>query len=253
MKKYILVLALFFFLPLNHVFAQSGYTLDEVSSHDTTDDCWMIFDKDVYDITDYIVAHDRFMDIRSWCGNDMTEDFQTKAGLGRDHKSSTYVMLEDYKIGEVISVTTTPEQTVKPNTTSSVPDTTSTSDAKSVIPVLNNQNPYNFILPFVLTVVLYLATWLLSKSSLSKQIKLFSKKYFNFFWNTVLLLGLIPSVLVGFYMIFSYSFPSLRDINFNFLYWHVELSIIFGTAGVMHLLTRLTLYLVPIRKFLPKI
>ncbi len=240
MKKVLLAFVFFIFMPVSLAIAQTGYTLDEVSKHNSEQDCWMIFEDSVYDITNYIDSHDRFMDIRSWCGNDMTEDFKTKAGEGRDHKPNTYLMLEDYKIGEVIASTPT-EEVVQEN------DSTST-EVK-----LNNDNPYNFILPFVGTVVLYVVTWILSKSSISKSVKLFSKKNFNFFWNTVLLVGLLPSVVVGFYMIFSYSFPSLRDVNFDFLYWHVELSIIFGTVGIMHLLTRLTLYLVPIRKFLPRI
>lgn len=45
-----------------------------------------------------MAEHDRYMDIRDWCGRDMTEDFQTKAGLGKDHKPATYEMLKDYLI-----------------------------------------------------------------------------------------------------------------------------------------------------------
>ena len=85
MKK-ILPILLFFlslFLFLNKVYA---YTLDDVKVHNTSNDCWVVFEQSVYDLTKYLPNHDRFLDIREWCGKDMTEDFVTKDGSGRDHR-----------------------------------------------------------------------------------------------------------------------------------------------------------------------
>jgi hypothetical protein len=83
------------------------------------------------------------------------------------------------------------------------------------------------------TVIIYLIT--------NKFLK---KPTHNAIWNTVLLLGLIPSLGFGTIMIFEYQFPSLRNIiTFDLLYNHVELSVVFGTACVLHFVFRLTSYI----------
>jgi hypothetical protein len=102
--------------------------------------------------------------------------------------------------------------------------------------------PYNFPIPFLVTALLYITTWQLSKSEFAKQNKLFNKIGFNGLWNTILAIALIPSFIFGLVLIMRYRFDRLRDINFDFLYWHVEGSIVMGTIGILHLLTRLKQY-----------
>ncbi len=76
-----------------------GYTASEVATHNTLYDCYVIFETKVYDITNYLAMHDeKFMPIDEWCGKDMTEDFKSKAGEGRDHTGG-YNVLENYEIG----------------------------------------------------------------------------------------------------------------------------------------------------------
>lgn len=107
---------------------------------------------------------------------------------------------------------------------------------------INKELPYNFLIPFLATTLLYLATWQLSKSDIKKKNKIFNKIGFNGFWNTILVIALIPSFVFGIVLIMRYKFNGLRDINFDFLYWHVEGSIVMGTIGILHLLTRLKQY-----------
>ena len=71
----------------------------------------------------------------------------------------------------------------------------------------------------------------------------------KFFWNTVLLLSLIPSVIFGFYLVFQYPFPVLREVNFDFLYWHVEGSMVFGTVCIIHFIERLKIYFAQFNAF----
>ena len=224
MKKLFLMFSILFLsiISFNSVFA---YTVEDVSTHSTASDCWMIYDSNVYDITSYLRSHDRFMDIESWCGEDMTVDFETKAGSGVDHKSSTYSLLEQFKIGSV------------DGEVDIILDTSSQTDT---IVEKKDNNPYNIIIPTLLSILLYWGSYFI-----------YGKKHlkgFNGFWNTLLLLTLlIPSFGFGIYMILRYQFVNLWNIQFDFMYWHVELSIVMGILGISHLVQRLKVYLLQIR------
>ncbi len=74
-------------------------------------------------------------------------------------------------------------------------------------------------------------------------------KKFNAFWNTLLiLLLLIPAFGFGIYMILRYRFPTLWDTSFDFMYWHVELSLVMGILGINHFIQRLKVYLLQLGK-----
>jgi cytochrome b involved in lipid metabolism len=77
------------------------YIPKKVRRTQLTGDCWMSFEGGVYDLSEYLPDHDKFMDIREWCGRDMTADFKDKAGEGRDHKPSSYELLEVYRVGDL--------------------------------------------------------------------------------------------------------------------------------------------------------
>ncbi len=218
-----------------------SYTLEEVQQHNAPEDCWMIFEQKVYSFDiDYLENHKtKFMDIDSWCGEDMTVDFRIKPGSGEDHKPFSYTKLEDYYIGELI-------QDTSPNSgTGESPQVTNPPERK-------NTNPYNFWLPALLGYGTYTLYWSLTKIKSLNKYKLFNKNTFSFIFNTLMLLGLIPTVGFGYFMIARYSFEELRDIDFNFLYWHVELSIVFAGLVTGHFLTRFKLYKAPLSLFFRK-
>lgn len=109
MKKSLFFLVLGTLLFTSSLKAQTtSFTLDEISLHNTANDCYVVFEDSVYDLTSYLKLHDRYLDIRDWCGNDMTEAFKTKDGSNRDHKSSSYSLLENYKIGTLSLSPTAP-------------------------------------------------------------------------------------------------------------------------------------------------
>ncbi len=209
-----LFLATFIFLSNNKVLAVSTYNSNEVSKHNVETDCWMSFEDKVYNVTAMLIKHDQFLDIRSWCGQDMTTSFKTKNNQGIDHSASAYEMLTGYEIGIL-------------DNTKADSTTTTTSKPKS---------PYNFVVPFVTTLTTYLISFYLLKR------KWLTRKIFNMIWNTMLLITLIPSAIFGFYMVLSYSYPLLREVKFNFLYWHVEGSVMFGLLAVVHFINRFTQY-----------
>jgi hypothetical protein len=186
----------------------------------------------VYDFSEYLPDHDKFMDIREWCGMDITEDFKDKAGAGRDHREGTYELLEEYKIGELggeydlvdadIMIDSTEEEEI------------------------SEGREYNIIIPFILTTVLYWGMYFLVK--VDKFFGIDIHKY-NAFWNTVLLLLLlIPGMAFGIFMMVRTQKPELWDIDFEFMYWHVELSLIMGFVAIYHFIQRISQYLAQMKK-----
>jgi cytochrome b involved in lipid metabolism len=222
-----------FFSPLI-IFAQTQYTPEEVLEHNTPEDCWVIFEDSVYDLSEYLPDHDRFLDIREWCGKDMTEDFQTKADAGRDHKEFSYALLEDYNIGVLADeeVNTESEDEVSIQIMEVGDDT---------VVEEKNKGPYNLIIPLFFTLVFYWASYFIFKKK--NIVK------FNGFWNTILLLTfLIPSFGFGIFMMLRYNFTKLREVDFDFMYWHVELSVVMGAIALSHFIQRIRQYLVQLKK-----
>lgn len=79
--------------------AAGSYTMEEVADHATLDDCWMVIEGNVYDITPYVDEHPaRPSVLAAWCGREATEGMRTK-DKGRDHSGAAWEMLADYEIG----------------------------------------------------------------------------------------------------------------------------------------------------------
>ena len=237
MKKILLTLILFFTLSLPIY----SYSITDVSSHNLTSDCWVIFEEKVYDLTEYLQYHDIYLDIRDWCGRDITKDFITKDGTDRNHNQSSYALLEEYFIGDVKTDEAIPELTyeesVSQNTTEDNTEVTIDEDtAKS-------GNPYNIIIPLLLSNFLYWFPYFLIMSKKKTLLK-----NFNAFWNTSLItLLLIPAFGFGIFMILRYKFPGLWNINFDFMFWHVELSLVMGMLAINHFLQRIKTYFVQLK------
>lgn len=237
--KIILTIFTIFFLSFQSIYA---YSLDEVSTHNTSSDCWVIFKDSVYDLTNYLYQHDRYLNIRQWCGKDMTQDYITKAGSGENHKTSSYALLEQYKIGDVT--------TVAKNVVTNQPDVVvSTQDNQGIVNkkdnTIVNKNPYNIIIPLLLSLSLYWIPYIYIKSN--KKFLLIKK--FNAFWNSMLIfLLLIPAFGFGVIMILRYQFKDILNINFDFMYWHVELSLVMGILAINHFIQRFSIYLSQLKK-----
>lgn len=226
MKKILplfVVSLLFVFFFVNKAFA---YSTSDIEKHNIPSDCWVVFEDSVYDLTKYISSHDRFLDIREWCGKDMTEDFRSKAGMGRDHRSTSYSLLEQYNIGKL--------ELEKVVDISSSGDKGSEEDNTYA-------KEYNMIIPFFVSCILYWGAFFIIKKQ--KKSGPFLMK-FNAFWNTILILTLlIPSFGFGVFMVIRIKNPNLYDINFEFMYWHVELSLVMGAIAISHFIQRFVVYI----------
>jgi len=206
-------------MALPKIYALSSYSLVDVASHNASGDCWMVIDQQVYNLTEYLSDHDKELDIRSWCGTDATEAYATKNGMDRAHSDRADSLLSQYAIGTLADGQST--DSVLISQTSGRGVNTSVSGS-----------PYNILIPLIGTVVVYVLSLMVLK-----------RQTHNFIWNSIMLLGLIPSFFFGIGMILAkqVSWLSMFSAS-NILYSHVELSIIFGVSCLLHLILRLRIY-----------
>jgi len=96
---------------------------------------------------------------------------------------------------------------------------------------------YNFLEIFFITLFIYFGGkfWARKlKITLPREKK---------FWNILLLISFIGSAGTGMILVFIRDFEWFKSINFNFLYWHVEFSILMTLIGIFHALWHLKYYL----------
>jgi cytochrome b involved in lipid metabolism len=73
------------------------YTLKEVSLHHTVNYCWIIYNKNVYNITEYLNKHPGGKIILlNFGGEDITNEFELI-----QHSDNAYNILDKYKIGVI--------------------------------------------------------------------------------------------------------------------------------------------------------
>ncbi|AOP34228.1 hypothetical protein A0128_10450 [Leptospira tipperaryensis] len=75
-------------------------SMEELRLHNTAVSCWILIEKSVYDVTEYITVHDSLRyDIRKWCGTDSTKAYSKKDQSGKSHSKKADLLLRKYKIG----------------------------------------------------------------------------------------------------------------------------------------------------------
>lgn len=78
---------------------QAGLTTSVVAEHSAQNDCWIIVQGKVYNVTNYLVSHPGGAgEITPYCGRDATQAFQTKAGRGT-HSQTAYDEIAKYLVG----------------------------------------------------------------------------------------------------------------------------------------------------------
>jgi len=96
---------------------------------------------------------------------------------------------------------------------------------------------YHFLEIFFITLLIYFGSKFLAQKleiSLCKEKK---------FWNVFLLISFISSAGTGMILVFIRDFKWFKSIDFNFLFWHVEFSIVMALLGIFHALWHLKYYL----------
>ena len=72
-------------------------TRDEVARHNTRDDCWLIIDGNVYDVTSYIDQHPGEDSILNDAGGDASAGFH-----GEQHPDSVHEMIPSFYVGDLV-------------------------------------------------------------------------------------------------------------------------------------------------------
>eukprot|EP01095_Lingulamoeba_sp_RSL-Kostka_P006147 TRINITY_DN1900_c0_g1_i1.p1 TRINITY_DN1900_c0_g1~~TRINITY_DN1900_c0_g1_i1.p1 ORF type:complete len:155 (-),score=47.00 TRINITY_DN1900_c0_g1_i1:224-688(-) len=72
------------------------YTKEEISKHNKRNDCWLIIDDKVYDVTSYVDNHTGGDSILNYAGDDNTKPF-----YGDQHPAKAFQIIDDYLIGYV--------------------------------------------------------------------------------------------------------------------------------------------------------
>jgi cytochrome b involved in lipid metabolism len=76
------------------------FTLAEIAAHDTPDDCWIIVNNKIYNVTSYIPTHPGgSKNITDYCGKDATNAFNTKNN-GIPHSPQAREMLNNLLVGQ---------------------------------------------------------------------------------------------------------------------------------------------------------
>lgn len=78
-----------------------AYSIDQVSQHSSPNNCWIIIQKNVYNVTSFINQHPGGSDrIIPYCGNDASEAFATQGGEG-SHSQDAKNTLAQFLIGKL--------------------------------------------------------------------------------------------------------------------------------------------------------
>ncbi len=84
------------------------YSLEEVIKHNTKEDCWMVINGEVYNVTSFISLHPGGSAILLGCGKDASDLFTKrktadgeKIGSGKPHSPKAQDLLDKYHIGQL--------------------------------------------------------------------------------------------------------------------------------------------------------
>jgi len=75
--------------------------LTEITKHNSINDCWLLINNKVYNVTSYLTSHPGGVGtISPYCGQEATRAFQTK-DRGQSHSSGANSLLANYYIGDL--------------------------------------------------------------------------------------------------------------------------------------------------------
>lgn len=75
--------------------------ISTVQTHNTADNCWIIIDKNIYEMTSYMSSHPGgAKTIIPWCGKESTNAFNTIKN-GKGHSTAAEMDLDLYYLGNV--------------------------------------------------------------------------------------------------------------------------------------------------------
>lgn len=97
-----LILALTVGLAFSLNAAAASFTFAEVQKHSATEDCWVVIDSKVYDLSKYLLSHPAKPEaLNQYCGEDATAGWATKgfSEKGHTHSKKAKILLKKYEVG----------------------------------------------------------------------------------------------------------------------------------------------------------
>jgi cytochrome b involved in lipid metabolism len=79
---------------------KSSFSMNDVAKHNNQNDCWIVIDGKVYDVTSYIESHPGGKVMANFCGQDGSLAFATK-GKNKPHSPAAYEILKTLYIGDL--------------------------------------------------------------------------------------------------------------------------------------------------------
>ena len=109
-KKLLLLISIFSIATLSACTSQEAeeptteenppLTMEELAKHNSEDNCWLLINGNIYDVTEYAVEHPGGPTIYEGCGIDSTELFKTRPmGSGTPHSEDAQNYLENFLLG----------------------------------------------------------------------------------------------------------------------------------------------------------
>ena len=80
---------------------KSPFSMIDVAKHNNENDCWIVIDGKVYDVTNYIESHPGGKVMANFCGQDGSLAFATKGKKNKPHKPEAYDVLKTLYIGDL--------------------------------------------------------------------------------------------------------------------------------------------------------
>jgi cytochrome b involved in lipid metabolism len=80
---------------------KSSFSMSDVAKHNNENDCWIVIDGKVYDVTNYIDSHPGGKVMANFCGQDGSLAFATKGKKNKPHKKEAYDVLKTLYIGDL--------------------------------------------------------------------------------------------------------------------------------------------------------
>lgn len=89
-------------IPSEALIPAEIFTLDQIAEHSSLEDCWIVVEEVVYDITEFPDEHPGGAEaVTQWCGQDASFGFSTKNNSGDAHSVKSKLFLDKYFKGNL--------------------------------------------------------------------------------------------------------------------------------------------------------
>lgn len=97
----VLVLVAVSYFTYSKMKPTKSYAMDEIAKHSSREDCWLLIEGKVYDVTKFIPMHKGKDAILMGCGKDATALFNNRPNGSGAHSATARSLMKNFAIGEL--------------------------------------------------------------------------------------------------------------------------------------------------------